>query len=455
MSYDFVIKNGRLVTAETTFVADVAIGDEQIQAIGVGLRGEREMDATGLYVLPGAIDGHVHLTDVNSASVRTADSFVTGSQAAAFGGVTTVIDFAESQPGLSLVAALQQRQEDADGHTAIDYSLHLNLRDPDPARLNEISAVFEQGVPSFKFFMAWQAYRLPDFALLRAMEAVAAHNGLAVIHAENEDVIQELQQRFARKGLTGPRWHTTVCPPVTESEAIHRALAYARLAGARVLIYHVSSQDGVREITRAKQLGQVVYGEACVQYLVYTDDVYQADEWTAKAMMIRPPIRDATHQQALWYGLADGNLDIISTDHNPRPRRPAGQHQPPGIAGIETRLSLVHTFGVRRGRLSLERWVELCCTRPAHVFGLSRKGRVAPGYDADIVLFDPTKEVTFSPQTLHSAVDYSSYDGITVTGFPVVTISRGTILVENGAFIGPGGGGRFVARSYDDRNNDL
>jgi dihydropyrimidinase len=448
MGYDLVIKGGRLVTAETTFIADVAIHGEQIQAIGNELRGEREMDATGLYVLPGAIDGHVHLTDEHSASVRTADSFVTGSRAAAFGGVTTLIDFAESQPGLSLVEALQQRQEDADGRAAIDYSLHLNLRDPDPARLAEIPAVFQQGVPSFKFFMAWEAYRLPDVPLFRAMEAVAAHNGLAVIHAENDDLIQEFRQRFAAKGLTGPRWHTAVCPPLTESEAIHRVLAFAGLAHARVLIYHVSSEEGVQEIARAKQRGQSVFGEACVQYLIYTDEVYQADDWTAEPMMVRPPIRDAAHQQALWQGLAEGSLDIISTDHNPRERRPTGQQQPPGMAGIEARLALMHTFGVRRGHLSLERWVERCCTRPAHVFGLSHKGRLAPGYDADIVLFDPTKEVAFSTESLHSAVDYCSYEGITVTGFPVATISRGRVLVENGEFVGTGSHGRFMARSY-------
>lgn len=454
MSYDLVIKHGLLISATDTFVADVAIAGQQIAAIGHDLRGRREIDARGLYVLPGAIDGHVHLTDPTYPpfSIPTADSFASASRAAAFGGTTTVIDFAQPAPGQSLLEALDRRQEDADGHTVIDYGLHLCLRDPDPARLAEVPAVFARGVPSFKFFMAYDGYRLDDAALLRAMEAVAAQAGLAIVHAENFDIIQMLRQRLAAQGRTGPRWHVAACPSVAEGEAVHRALALAHLAGARVLIYHQSCLEGVREIRLARQRGQAAFGEVCVQYLVLTDAVYERDDLSAEALMVSPPLRDGVHQAALWQGLAEGSLDIVSTDHNPRhPQQPAGgapPFHPPGAAGIETRLALMHTFGVRAGRISLTRWVDACCTRPAQIFGLSRKGQLRPNCDADLVVFDPNQEVVFTPNRLHSSIDFSTYDGLRVTGFPAMTISRGEIIVEGGQFTGRPGRGRFVERSY-------
>jgi dihydropyrimidinase len=455
MSYDLVIKHGRLVTSSDSYVADLAIAGEQIAAIGHDLHGPREIDAAGLYVLPGAVDGHVHLTDPTYPpySIPTADSFASASRAAAFGGVTTVIDFAQPAPGQSLLDELDRRQEDADGHTVIDYGLHLCLRDPDPARLKEVPAVFARGVPSFKFFMAYEGYRLGDAALLRAMEAVAAHGGLAIVHAENFDIIQALRQRLAEQGRAGPRWHVAACPAIAEGEAVHRALALAHLAGARVLLYHQSCAEGVRELRHAKSRGQAAYGEVCVQYLALTDAVYARDDLSAQALMVSPPLRDDDHQAALWQGLADGSLDIVSTDHNPRAvQHPAGApaFHPPGTAGLETRLALVYSLGVRAGRLSLPRWVETCCTLPAQIFGLTRKGRLQPGCDADVVLFDPEKSVTFSPGSLHSAIDFSTYDGMSVTGFPVVTLSRGEVIVSGGQFVGQAGRGRFVERSYGD-----
>jgi len=397
VTYDLVIKHGQLITASESFVADVAISGERIIAIDADLTGQREIDARGLYVLPGAIDGHVHLTDPTYPpyAIPTADSFATGSLAAACGGVTTLIDFAQPVPGQSLLEALDHRQEDADGHTVIDYSLHLNLRDPDPARLAEIPAIFARGLPSFKFFMAYEGYRLPDIALFRAMEAVAAQEGLAIVHAENFDIIQELRRRFVLEGKTGPRWHVPACPSVMEGEAVHRALALAQLAGVRTLIYHISCAEGVRELRLAKARGQAAFGETCPQYLLLTDEVYERDDLYAQALMISPPLRDTSHQAALWQGLTDGTLDIVSTDHNPRHQQTNPPAHPAGTASIETRLALLYTFGVKTGRLSLNRWVELCCTRPAHLFGLTCKGHLAPHYDADIVLFDPTKEVTF------------------------------------------------------------
>jgi dihydropyrimidinase len=347
--YDLVVKDGTPVGPETSYVADVAVNGERVVAVGLGLPGRREIDAGGLYVLPGAVDGHVHLTDPNSVSAPTADSFASGSRAAAFGGVTTVVDFAESDPAASLADALERRREDADGHSCIDYGLHMIVRDEHPARLEQIRALRERGVVSFKFFMAWEDYRLGDVALLRAMEAVAACDGLAIVHAEDEDVIQELRRRLVAARRRGPRWHAAASPPVTESDAIHRALALAELAGARVLIYHISSAEGIEELRRAKARGQPVHGEVCVQYLVLSDELYGGEDLFAQSLMIRPPLRDRTHQEALWRGAADGSVDIVSTDHGPR--RPADDltTQPSGTSGIEVRLALMHTFGVRAG----------------------------------------------------------------------------------------------------------
>jgi dihydropyrimidinase len=448
MSYDLVIRNGRLINAHDDITADLAIHGERIAAVGAGLRGATEIDAAGLYVLPGAVDGHVHLTDPTYLpwSQPTADSFATGSIAGAVGGVTSIVDFAQPAPGQSLVEALERRQEDADGQSVIDYGLHLTLRDPDPARLDELPAVLERGAASVKLFMAYEGYRLDDAAIFRAMEAAAGHNALVVVHAENFDIIQELRRRQAAAGQAGPRWHAAACPPLAEAEAVHRALVLAQLAGARLLVYHQSCAEGVEALRRAKAGGQNVSGEVCVQYLVLTDEVYQRDDDLARSLCVSPPLRDTTHQAALWAGLSDGSLDIVSTDHNPRHRH-NGQ-QLPGASSIEVRLALVHTFGVAAGRISLNRWVEVCCTRPAEVFGLPRKGCLLPGFDADIVLFDPHKRMDLSASKLHSPIDFCSYEGMKVTGVPVATFSRGELIARDGEYIGQRGRGRYLSRKF-------
>lgn len=451
MAYDLVIKHGRLITADETFAADLAVAGERIAAVGTGLSGEREIDATGLYVIPGAIDGHVHLDNpkLPPYDPPTADDYATGTIAAACGGTTTLIDFAQPAPGESLVDELERRKGDARGRAVIDYGLHLNYRDPDPARLAEIPDVVARGVPSFKLFMSYEGYRLDDVTLFRAMEAIAAQGGLAIVHAENYDIILELKRRLVAQGQGGPKAHGLASPSVAEGEGVHRALALAALAGARVLIYHISCEEGVRELGLARARGQEAYGEACPHYLVYTSELFQArDDIAVQSLLGSPPIRDASHQAALWHALAGGTLDIVSSDHCPRATRPGQAFQLPGQSGLEPRLALVHTFGVGAGRLSLGRWVDVCCTTPARVFGLAHKGRLAPGCDADIVLFDPQLRVTFTPGALHSPIPYSSFAGVTVTGYPVVTISRGEVVVDHGRLLGSPGHGRFVERGY-------
>ena len=452
MRYDLVIKNGHLITGHQRLNADIGVLGETIAAIGHELTGEREVDASGLYVLPGAIDAHVHFDNPTFPphDYPTADDFATGSVAAALGGVTTVIDFAQPRPGQSLVEEVERRKDDARGQSIVDYALHLNYRDPDPSRLAEIPDVFRCGVPTFKLYMAYEGYRLPDVAILRAMEAVAAQDGLVIMHAENFDIVQEMQRRLEETGRTGPGWHTASHPAVMEGEGIYRSLALAELAGARVLIFHVSCLEGVREIRNAKRRGQTVYGEACIHHLAYTDEVYCEDSDPVCSLMVIPPIRNETHRRALWQGVADGTLDIVSTDHCPRPKLPDRATQAPGASGLEVRLALLHTLGVRKGRIDLNRWVMTCCTKPAELFGLDRKGHIAPGYDADLILFDPEKDVTFSASTLHTPLSFSSYEGVTVKGYPWATLSRGEIIAKDGEILAEPGRGRFIERSYAD-----
>jgi dihydropyrimidinase len=448
LTYDLVVKGGLVVTAEGASVADVGVAGERIAAVGDELVGARELDAGGLYVIPGAIDGHVHLTDPTFPpyATPTADSFATGTRAAAFGGVTTVIDFAQPAVGQPLLEELDRRRADADGEVVIDYGLHLNLRDPDPARASEISAVFERGVPSFKLYMAYEGYRLPDAAILRAMFEVAAGNGLAVLHAENEDVIQELGRRLATEGKTGPEWLAEACPPEAEAEAVHRAIVLAEIAQTPLLVFHLSCGASAREIELAKERGQPVAGEVTSHGLTLERSALLSGGLRAQSLAVRPPIRDAGEREELWQALANGTIDIVSSDHCPRV--PLEDSHPAGVSGIEARLALVHTFGVDAGLIDLPHWVEVCCTKPAEVFGLDRKGHLAPGYDADIVLFDPAKELMLSVETLHSAIPFASYEGVPVRGFPVTTISRGEPIVEDGVFVGAPGRGRFVERGY-------
>ena len=447
--YDLVIKNGLVVTAEHEYVADVAVQGERIAAIGLDLPGRRELDADGLYVLPGAIDGHVHMRTDRREFIYD-DTFETGSTAAAFGGVTTMVDQAQVEPGTSLRDGLAARMAEAEGRSLIDYGFHVNPREPDYDQLSDFAAIAEGGCPSFKFFMVYDGFRVPDGYIFAAMQEVARLGGLAIVHAENEEIIAEILRQNVVAGRLGGAWNATARPPEMEGEAVHRTLALAKVAGARTLIFHVTAADAVRELGAARGRGQDALGEACLTYLVHGPEALE-DPVSGTAFDFSPPLRDAGHRDALWAALADGTIDIVSTDHGPRRRlrHPDGSlTTPPGTSGIEVRLALVHTLGVLTGRLSRSRWVDVCCTRPADVFGLSGKGRLQPGHDADIVLFDPARRLALSADTLHSAIDYSTYDGLEAVGFPVTTIARGEILVHDGELLAEPGRGRFAARRY-------
>ncbi|NJN94161.1 MAG: dihydropyrimidinase [Anaerolineales bacterium] len=454
MSYDLVIKNGRIITAGEDFNGDIAVNGETIAAIGQNLGGSREIDASDLYVIPGAVDGHVHL-QMPFADIITADSFEQGTIAAACGGVTSIIDFVEPGKGQDLVEALAWRRGEADGQVVIDYGLHMTLLDPDPLILAQVPEAYAEGCATFKLYTAYPHFYLTDDELYRALIAVAEAGGLAVVHAENYPVITEVWKRLLAEGKVEARWHPHSRPAITEAEAVNRVLAIAHLAGAPTLIFHLSCGEAAREVAHAKERGWAAFGETCPQYLTLPDDIYERQEMPGTWFICQPPIRGSAQAAALWQSLASGSIDIISTDHCPfsAEAKKLGEQNftltPGGISGLETRLALTHTFGVRAGHLTLNRWVEACCTLPADLHGLTHKGHLIPGYDADIVLFDPSREVTYNAENLHSNISYTPYAGITVTGMPVTTISRGEVIVENGQFIGKRGRGRFLKRRYE------
>jgi dihydropyrimidinase len=449
MTFDLVVRGGRVVTAHEDYIADVGVSGATIAAIGSRLRGTREIDASGKLVIPGAIDGHVHMRTERPASVYD-DDWDSGTIAAAFGGVTTIVDQAQVEPGSALVDGVGKRLADAEGKAVIDYGLHVNLRDPNIERVSEFAELVARGMPSFKFYMTYDTYKVPDDVLFAGMQEIARLGGLAIVHAENDVMIAELTRQNAAAGRTGARANAAARPPELEGEAVHRALAMARVAGARTLIFHVTAADAVRELAAAKDRGQIAFGEAVLHYLMLTIDATD-EPVSGTALDIGPPLREEAHRRCLWDALARGALDIISTDHGPR-RRVRGEDgsvtTPPGTSGVEVRLPLAYTYGVRAGHLSPQRWVEVCCTRPAEIFGLTGKGRIRPGHDADLVVFDPDRRVTLSHANLHSNIDHSTYEGVEVAGYPVVTIGRGEVLVDDGELQVEPGRGRFVERRY-------
>lgn len=450
-TFDIAIRGGRLLGPATDLVADIGIADGKIAAVGERIGGRREIDATGMYVLPGAVDGHVHMRTEREHDAYD-DTFETGSIAAAFGGVTTFLDQIQVEPnrGLTLAGALRKRIAEADGQCVVDYSFHVNPREPKRELMDEIPAIAAAGFPTFKFFMNYDSYALPDDALLIGMQQVAKAGGLALIHAENKPVIEELVRQNEAAGRTERRWFGSARPSIMEGEATHRALAIAILAGCRVLIYHAAAAEVVTELARVKDAGHPAFGEACVQYLILDESILD-DPHRGPAFTISPPLRDQHHRDALWAGLAEGTLDVVSTDHGPRRLRANenGELLPqPGTSGIEVRLALMHEMGVRSARLSLQRWVDVCCTRPAEVFGLPTKGKLLPGYDADVVVFDPEKQVTLSHTDLHSNIDHSTYEGTSVRGYPVLTVCRGVVVVEDGRLVAEPGHGRLAPRGW-------
>jgi dihydropyrimidinase len=453
--FDLVITGGTLVTASEMFAAEVGIRGERIAAIGRDLdrTGARHIDASGQLVLPGAVDPHVHL-DIDAGATRSSDDFETGTIAAACGGTTTIIDFVEPELGGSLVAGLAARLREAEGKAVIDYALHMTLRRGDAQTLGQVPEAMRAGCTSFKTYTTYDGFRLTDPELLAALEAVAAAGGLVLVHAENDAVIEARRRAFIAAGQTAPRYHPRTRPVPVEAEAVERALALAEVAGCPLYVVHTSTARGADAIARARARGQRAYGETCPQYLVLTEAEYERPGFEGAKFVCSPPLRPADNPPGLWRHLAAGSLQTVGTDHCPffySGQKDLGRDDftriPNGLPGIEARLAILYTCGVGQGRLTPTRWVELCCTAPAQIFGLyPRKGALLPGADADIVIFDPHQRVTLSRAVLHERVDYTPYDGLALEGYPVLTIARGQVIASAGQFVGAPGRGRFLKR---------
>ncbi len=451
-----LIKNGTIVTATDQYVGDVFIEGEKITTIGSALTmpADRVIDAKGKYVLPGGIDVHTHM-DMPFGGTTSADDFESGTIAAAFGGTTTIVDFAIQYRGETLHHAYETWMKKAEGKAAIDYGFHMIITELTDQVEEEMDAMVRQGVSSFKLFMAYPGvFMLDDASIFRAMLRTGQNGGTICMHAENGGVIDVLVKRALAEGKTAPKYHALTRPARAEGEATHRAIALAEMADVPVYIVHLSSAEALEQVVEARDRGLPAFAETCPQYLFLSEDNYDEPDFGGSKYVMSPPLRTKETQDRLWRGLAFNDLQAIATDHCPfcmkDKRLGDGDFSkiPNGAPGVETRMSLVYDGGVRTGRISLNRFVELTSTSPAKIFGMfPKKGTIAPGSDADIVIFDPEKTTTLSAKTHHMRVDYNPYEGRQVTGVTDTVLSRGKVIIDAGKFTGKAGAGAFLKRS--------
>jgi dihydropyrimidinase len=457
---DTVIRGGRVANASETVVCDVGIRGGKIVALGEDLGAADEMiDARGRLVLPGGIDSHVHLAQPSGPGIVMADDFESGTRAAAFGGNTLVMPFCMQEKGQSLRQAVKDYHAKAEGHCHVDVSFHLVISDPTPNVLGqELPALVGDGYTSFKVFMTYQDLALSDIQLLEVFSTARETGALVMVHAENYDAIRFLTERLERAGKTAPKFHATSRPIPVEREATHRAISLAELVDVPIMIVHVSNGQSMEQIRWAQQRGLKVFGETCPQYLVLTEKDLDGLNMEGAKYVCSPPPRDEASQKACWLGLQTGVFQVYSSDHCPfRYDDPAGKLTPKGrtsfrwvpngIPGVETRLPILFSEGVVKGRISLERFVALTATNHARMYGLHpRKGTIAVGADADIAIWDPERKVTISQSLLHHGSDYTPYEGLEVTGWPVTTIVRGETIVRDGTLAGDRRAGEYIAR---------
>jgi dihydropyrimidinase len=454
-----LITNGTIVGADGSQVGDVLVDGETIAAIGhdlagAGLSADLTIDAAGRYVLPGAIDVHTHM-ELPFGGTFAKDTFETGTRAAAFGGTTTVVDFAVQSRGKSLRDGLDAWHAKAEGNAVIDYGFHMIMSDVNDDSLAEMDGLVAEGVPDFKVFTAYPGvFYSDDGQIFRALQRSARNGGLIMVHAENGPAIDVVAADEIAAGHTDPYYHGLARYPIFEGEATNRAIRLAEAAGAPLYIVHLSARDALNEVRAARNRGSRVFAETCPQYLFLSlEDM--ANGFNGAKFVCSPPLRPADHQAELWNGLVKDDLQLVATDHCPfdfHGQKELGRGDfrkiPNGLPGVEDRVDLLHDGGVLAGRISRERWVEVISTAPARMFGLyPRKGVVAVGSDADLVIYDPTAEHTISAKTHHMDVDYSCYEGRSVTGRSDIVLSRGEVVVRDGAFLGAKGRGQFLRRS--------
>jgi dihydropyrimidinase len=450
-----LIKNGRVVTAVDDYKADIFIDGEVVSTIGANLdmEADRVIDAKGSLVIPGGIDPHTHM-ELPFGGTQSSDDFRTGTMAAAHGGTTSIIDFAVQNKGESLISGLDRWHQKAEGKCAIDYGFHLITTEFEDSQIEEMHTLMNEGVTSFKLFMAYPGVFLVDDATIyRAMTTAGERGGLICMHAENGIVINEIIKRALAEGKTAPKYHALTRPTIAEAEGVHRAIAIAEMAEAPVYIVHLSCADALNQVREARDRGIPAFAETCPQYLFLSIDDYGEDFNGAKYVMT-PPLREKSNQAELWKGLKMDDLQVVSTDHCPfcmKEQKELGKNDftkiPNGAPGVEHRVPLIFNGGVVENRISLNRFVELTSTAAAKMFGLfPRKGTIAVGSDADIVIFDPEKQQTISVQSHHMNVDYSAYEGKKIRGVVETVLSRGKVVIDNGSFTGKSGDGRFLKR---------
>ncbi|MFE9503443.1 dihydropyrimidinase [Streptomyces anthocyanicus] len=461
MSSRTVIRGGLVITASDEIHADVLIEDGRVAALAAtgtpaaeAFTAENVIDASGKYVIPGGVDGHTHM-EMPFGGTYAADTFETGTRAAAWGGTTTIVDFAIQSVGHSLREGLDAWHAKAEGNCAIDYGFHMIVSDVNQETLKEMDLLVEEGVTSFKQFMAYPGvFYSDDGQILRAMQRAAENGGLIMMHAENGIAIDVLVEQALARGETDPRFHGEVRKALLEAEATHRAIRLAQVAGAPLYVVHVSATEAVAELTRARDEGLPVFGETCPQYLFLSTDNLAEPDFEGAKYVCSTPLRPKEHQAALWRGLRTNDLQVVSTDHCPfcfSGQKELGRGDfskiPNGMPGVENRMDLLHQ-AVVDGHIGRRRWIEIACATPARMFGLyPKKGTIAPGADADIVVYDPHTEQVISAETHHMNVDYSAYEGRRITGRVETVLSRGEPVVTEREYTGRKGHGAYTPRA--------
>ena len=453
-----LIQGGTVVTAQETKETDILIEGERIKEVRAGIparSAEKVIDAKGMYVIPGGIDAHTHL-DMPFGGTTSADDFESGTRAAAFGGTTTVVDFAIQARGTRMRDALDIWWKKAEGRTSIDYGLHMIITDLGATGLEDMDDLVKEGVASFKLFMAYpNVLMVDDATIFKALSQTAKNGALVCMHAENGSIIDVIVARALAEGKTAPIYHALTRPPRAESEAVHRAIAMAEIAGVPVYIVHLSSEDALNEVREARDRGVPAFAETCPQYLLLSQDELARPNFEGAKYVFTPPLRPKEHQPKLWDGLKNDHLQVVSTDHCPfcfKDQKILGKDDftkiPNGGPGIENRMQLIHHHGVNSGKLTLNRFVELTSTTPARIFGMyPRKGEIAPGSDADLVIWDAKAPYTISAATHHMKVDYSMFEGFQVRGNARMVLSRGEVIVDGQEFLGKPGRGKYLKRA--------
>lgn len=455
MKFDTIIRDGTIVTATDIFKGDIGIKDGKINKIGMELEeeGEKIIDAKGKYIFPGGIDPHTHL-DMPFGGTFSSDNFETGTIAAACGGTTTIVDFAVQPKDKDLKETAEIWREKSDGKAVIDYGIHMNITHIDDEILNEIPFMIKEGYPSFKVFMTYKGMRVDDGTLFKTLKKVSENGGLTCVHAENFHIIECNVEILLKEGKKAPKYHAISRGSLVEGEAVGRAINIAKMAEAPLYIVHNTCKEAVFEIARAREEEYPIMGETCTQYLLLSEDEYYKEGFEGAKCVMSPPLRSKDNFKYLWKAIRNNTLQVVATDHCPffMKQKELGKDSfdkiPNGAPGIELRMALLYTYGVLKNEININKFVEVTSTNAAKIYGMyPKKGTIAVGSDADLVIFDPDKEIEVTVDILHENVDYTPYEGFKLKGFPEVTLSRGEIIAKNGKFVGEIGRGEFIKRN--------